>query len=616
MKIKKYQSGGPTYIATSNRREVAEPATSSSDSASKVPGFAKEIIDLVKENGLNNDVTTFLSQMTNILNLAEDPTGENISMRQIMQAQVLANQVKVNYEDYKKARESLNTQNAWGEMATDKRGYLYVQNQETKKLETVSHSDYTKNQDKYIALTNEDVLNLRRDDPSLSYRTDILDNISSAVGMKTITDYAKALIQEFGTTSITGYSEKQASKIRSGLEHIVAGDAGDFRGILTQGPDGIYKISSEATIVDTGIKEALNYLVSTMPRSYQNTLSAKATVEGYSPDAMLMQMMYYNTDRKLSVDYDNQVSKVYGYTNGDSGTEALTNDNLAIRFLKGDLTETTAYISPVAQLVGDKAQMAIQAWNGGRPQRENGEHLYKNNLQDLLTNTFQLAGVEFTDLSFANQAITGNDLSGLVWDGESSVNRVALPYKIVNGKKVPDFDVLSAINEINAKIKDNPGLTQLEINEEYEKLRDYGVVPDPNTPGRFTFDPSRIAFFATIGAYGSKDILKLEEQSKNYVERLPKNRGKLMTQEFNNLVRFGKPIHTKNEKPKNDLPESSSGDFYHGNLYIAITDPMLAVNTTKDQYVPKSEYMNVNQKYILGNQIQSGAQNSSWTTNF
>lgn len=248
-------------------------------------------------------------------------------------------------------------------MATDKRGYLYVQNQETGNLETVSHSDYSKNQDKYLALTNEDVLNIRRNDTSLAYRTDILDNISSAVGMKTITDYAKALIQEFGTTSITGYSEKQASKIRSGLEHIVAGDAGDFRGVLTQGPDGVYKISSEATIVDTGIKEALNYLVSTMPRSFQNTLSAKATVEGYSPDAMLMQMMYYNTDRKLSADYDKQTSEVSGYKNASAGSEseALTNDNLAIRFLKGDLTETTAYISPVAKLVSDKSQMAIQA---------------------------------------------------------------------------------------------------------------------------------------------------------------------------------------------------------------------------------------------------------------
>lgn len=204
------------------------------------------------------------------------------------------------------------------------------------------------------------MLNWRRSDTNLAYRTDILDNISSAVGMKSITDYAKTLIQEFGKTSITGYSEKQASKIRSGLEHIVSGDAGDFRGILTAGPDGVYKISSDATIADTGIKEALEYLVSTMPRSYQNTLAAKATVEGYSPQAMLMQMMYYNTDRTLTADYDSTASKGIGSGSG-SPSEQYTENTYLERIALTRLNPTEVYISPVAEQVADKSQLATVA---------------------------------------------------------------------------------------------------------------------------------------------------------------------------------------------------------------------------------------------------------------
>ena len=361
MKIKQYQSGGIVYLPTSNRREAAQTAASSSED-SKVPGFTKELITLVKENGLDSDVVTFLKQVERTLDLANDPTGENLSMREILKVQRLASQVATNYKDYEKARQSLDEQDAWGEMATDKRGYLYVQNQDTGKIETVSHSSYTENPEKYLALTNEDVLNIRRADPTMAYRMDILDNISSAVGMKTITDYAKNLIKEFGKTSITGYSEKQAEKIRSGLEHIVAGDLGDFRGILTAGPDGVYKISSESTIADTGIKDALNYLVSTLPRNYQNTLGAKATVEGYSPEAMLMQMMYYNTDRTLTADYDQPASKSAGFGGGASeGNQPLTQGTLPDEISRGHLQQTTAYISPQAERVADTGMMAIAA---------------------------------------------------------------------------------------------------------------------------------------------------------------------------------------------------------------------------------------------------------------
>ena len=59
MKIKTYQSGGIVYLPTVNRNEgVGFPGTTSSSSSSgdstKVPGFAKEMIDRVKENGVNS----------------------------------------------------------------------------------------------------------------------------------------------------------------------------------------------------------------------------------------------------------------------------------------------------------------------------------------------------------------------------------------------------------------------------------------------------------------------------------------------------------------------------------------------------------------------------------
>lgn len=117
MKIKTYQSGGIVYLPTVNRNEGAGfPGTASSSSSSgdtsKVPGFAKEMIDMIKQNGLNSDVSVFLSQLDRMLVRAGDPTGENLSMRDILKAAQMANRVKQNYKSYDTAEKSLEAQDA------------------------------------------------------------------------------------------------------------------------------------------------------------------------------------------------------------------------------------------------------------------------------------------------------------------------------------------------------------------------------------------------------------------------------------------------------------------------------------------------------------------------
>lgn len=469
-----------------------------------------------------------------------------------------------------------------------------------------------------MPLTNGDLMNIRKSDSTFAYRSDILDDISATVGMKTIVEFAEQRIKEFANTTITGYSEKQSDKIKTGLEHIVAGDFGDFRGVITKGPNGVYKITSESTIVDQGngrgIKEALNYLYKTMPRQYKNTLSAKATVEGYDPDALLFTMMIADRPRKITADYDNTATKAAGGLGDAAGGDKLTDhDNLAIKFAKGDLTETTAVISAKPEHKSDRAFMAFHAWEGGRPVDKNYKPLEKNNLADLLNQTFQLAGADFSSMSFGNQVISDEDLAGLVWDGQSSVKRVALPKKEVNGKTVPDFALMEALNEINKTIADTPGITDLEINRMLDQLVDdpSGIIKDPNNPKQFIIRPERIGIFGTIAAYGSEDLLKLKDESKRYVEKLSKDRGALIVDQFNNLVQYGKPTHSKRERPKNGFPDSEKGDFFYGNVYIAITDPMQAVNVTRDQNYTKDTFTNVNEKYIIGQQIADSQQAST-----
>ena len=80
---------------------------------------------------------------------------------------------------------------------------------------------------------------------------------------------------------------------------------------------------------------------------------------------------------------------------------------------------------------------------------------------------------------------------------------------------------------------------------------------------------------------------------------------------FNNLVQYGKPTHSRKEAKKNSFEDSESGDFFYGNVYVYLADPMQAVNVTKDQNYPKETFTNVNEKYIIGQQIQGANQEST-----
>lgn len=65
MKIKAFAGGGIAYLPTTTgrRREAAQTASSSSSNTSKVPGFADKIIDMVKSEGIDSDVSNFLNKL-------------------------------------------------------------------------------------------------------------------------------------------------------------------------------------------------------------------------------------------------------------------------------------------------------------------------------------------------------------------------------------------------------------------------------------------------------------------------------------------------------------------------------------------------------------------------
>lgn len=617
MKIKAFAGGGIAYLpTTTGRRKEAAQAASSSSNTSKIPGFTDKIIDMVKSEGIDSDVSNFLNKVSMTLDMASDPTGENLSMREILNLAREASLVTTNYKDYGKARESLDAEGAWGEVAINSHGQIYVLDNDTKKIKTVSVSDYKENSDKYIALNNEDLMTQRRSNLALAYNNTILDDLSGVVGMESIINGLQTTISKFRTTDITGFASKQGTDIKTGMENIINGilsNGNTLQGAIVAGPDGVYKISEKSTYADAHLKEALNYLIRQMPKAHIQMLTAKAAVEGYDPNALLLEMLAANTERTISATYEDTTTKASGMKGSSAGgNEALTNDTLANEFAKGDLSETTAFISPRATRVSDTAAMAIKAWNGGQMVTSEGNGIEMNNLAEIMPHVEQLKACNTSTVFFGNQRVDRQDIASIVWDGSSLIKRVALPIKYENGEMVPDFDLLIKVNEINKWISENPGVTKMEINDKLKELQGTGVEFDEQT-GQFKI--TNVGYFATFSGYASDDILDLKK-SEAFIEKLPRSKGLKLKEAFNNYIRYGKSNPGKKEHVKNNYDTAGAKSIYLGNIYIPIEDPIQGFLMTNKQIRPKDEFRNPSKLEEVSEMIQAGRQNSGWKTNF
>lgn len=601
MKIKTYQSGGIVYLPTVNRNEGAATygtaSSSSSSGESKVPGFAHEMISLIKENGLNSDVSVFLNQLDRMLVRANDPTGENLSMREILQAQKLANSVKQNYASYKTAESSLESQDAWSEPATSARGWLYIIDPETKKVINVSPTEYDPQKHGY-ALTNQDLMNLRREYPELAFDSSILDNIAQSVGMKTITDYVANAIKDFGKTTITGYSEKQAGIIRMGMDQIVSGDAGDIDNLIIKGPDGLFKLSQESTVADTHIKEALDYLKNTLPNSYINTLNAKAAAEGYQPDALLLQMLWANTSRKAEAVYDHTASEDAGV--GPAGKAAATklddHDTYLMRIATGGIPEITMIMQNPDKPMDTAAMYAVASKVGPLIDKDN-KSLQIGNLNTIIEKLEAAKAANSKDITFGDQLLNLGERGAVIWDGESELTDIWLPYKNEGGQIKPDFSKLERLNEFTEALRDNPNISTL---EKMNLMRAKGLNPQElvydSETNTWTFRESSMKLFLSFSGIASSNNIDFTEGTEKMIQRLDSDESKHMVQLYNNAVKYNTISRSKSTRAVNtsfrkgkDANWFREGNLYRGTVYMPIDNEYLAMHMSTNQNIPKSE---------------------------
>ena len=622
MKIKSYAGGGIAYLPTTTNRGEAASAASSSSSSSKVPGFADKIIDMVKSEGIDSDVNAFLNQVERTLNLANDPTGQNLSMREILQLARTASSVKTNYTMFKDAQKALDAEDAWGDVATDSRGYIYTLNQDSNKIEKVAPSAY--NPEKQLALTNQDLLNFRWNNTDTKYNTSIITDVSKSVGMKTISTYLIDIIKNFEQSEVTGYGNKINADIASGLKALV--NHSDTNGntigdLITAGPDGLYKLTQKATIKDAHIDKAINYLVQSLNNDMKHALVAKAAVEGYTPEAYLVELLDIYTGRSITADYDATTSRAAsGGDGGSSGSKIQ--QTLAESYVTGSNAVPMQMI-PIAPN-NSKTTLYVPAQNvqsvrldrSGQP----GQPMPIANLRTIIQDSYALGNITNRGtVVFGDQLISDTQLNGLVYTG-TDMYRVILPYKVVDGRHiVPDFELQNKLNDIVENGK-NQGADVTTINR-YLNQECPGAQYNPETQ-TIELPNNRKHAFLTFGAQAASNYVDFNTDS-DYITKVNEPNVDV----YKNAVQYGYATHGKNDEKSIEASGMGPSWFglgtknkiYEGMVYLPISNDLAGTLGYNQGYVDKEAYTNVSGRYeeheremAIQDRMNSGGLPTNW----
>lgn len=598
MKFKKYNEGGGfvyTPFLFNIGAEASQPTTTTSGSSKKTTNkddgfdFDKALLDAIKTNGIPSDYEVFIkevSKMMTSLQYQEALTGQESSpIAQLSAIYGLANRVKENKASYDTAVQTLQNNQAWSEVATSTNGDMYVLT--SKGISTVSPTEYYNNADQYQALTNGQLMDLRRRrGAGLEFQEGILIDMSNATSMKQINEYLRAIIKDFGTTKMSGYTNKQHSSIQSGLNQ------------LLNEPDGYYKYSAEYQVENSekDVKAALMYLYDSLPQNMKNLIVAKTAAEKGNPTSndvysILASALQRHTKSSTDITYDSSANKDANEKNNSGKTVQST--YLENIMTGKNYTYSKFNISPEQATV----QLSVSGYNIGRLVDDKQNAVAANNVLKLSEISQTLLAGDLTSVSFGNQLMESEDLNALVWNGVSDVRIVDLPTIEVKGRIVPDFDSALALQEISQNIANglltNVATIQRQIDDRIGPGR---AKFDPKT-NTIKFDPRRQAKFITFSAYASdNNIAGLEDNE--LLAKLTRQEGSKIQDLYNRLVQWGGLSEGKGESVFHQGDANKRG-FYQGNVFIRMNDPIHGQAFTNPQYHPMSDYQDVANKMRL-----------------
>ena len=499
--IFKFDQGGitPPYVAyqpvivsdkrTSAIQEEAAAAKVASD-ADKGKLTSKDLYTMLKEKlkGLPSDVDVAMWKLQSVeeslnLDFFHDFTS-SVENRYLNALQTM-NKLTFSREQYDKALDNVKSNGGLNEAAIDQYGQVYMTNGKDYKLMSPEEAK----QSGWKQMTNQDLLYLRANDPSLSGKDEILNVVNNGIGISQVTKMIQDSIGNLGTNSSseTAYATTQQGQLIQGLNDFIkaAQETGQYDASI----EDLYKAQIINKTQAQQAQQAIAYIYKTLPQNAKSLLKTR-TEGGTDKEALslvsTLVLSKTSEEKSFTADLEGGPTKKSMSKDANAGskddTELKTSLPLQIMQDMGG-----SDLAPVTIDKGDGVQMSVYGSFFSAINDKKGEPIVNTSLQNMLAQSgLQDIVKNARSITFGDQKLTPEQLSKITYNNTGIV-RADLP---VNEDGTVKLSVLDDFNAAMNEIKGlgNASKEQVEaIKAKYhldQYLKDDGT-PDPKHTAPF-----------------------------------------------------------------------------------------------------------------------------------
>ena len=499
--IFKFDQGGatPPYVAyqpvivsdkrTTATQEEAAAAKVASDS-DKGKLTSKDLYTMLKEKlkGLPSDVDAAMWKLQSVeeslnLDFFHDFTS-NIENKYLNALQTM-NQLSFSREQYDKALDNVKSNGGLNEAAIDQYGQVYMTNGKDYKLMSPEKAK----QSGWKQMTNQDLLYLRANDPSLSGKDEILNVVNNGIGISQVTKMIQDSIGNLGTNSNseTAYATTQQGQLIQGLNDFIkaAQETGQYDASI----EDLYKAQIINKTQAQQASQAIAYIYKTLPQNAKSLLKTR-TEGGTDKEALnlISSLVLSKTseDKSFTADLEGGPTKKSMSKDANAGSKDDTDmkTSLPLQIMQ-DMGESN--IAPITIDKGDGIQMSVYGSFFSAVTDKKGDTITNTSLQNMLAQSgLQDIVKNVRNITFGDQKLTPEQLSKITYNN-TGVVRAELP---VNEDGTVKLSVLDDFNAAMNEIKGlgNASREQVEaIKAKYhldQYLKDDGT-PDPKHTAPF-----------------------------------------------------------------------------------------------------------------------------------
>lgn len=609
--IPKFQQGGgfeslfTTYkpIQTESPRQTTsrrQQSKEDSEDSDKGKLTEKDLFTMLKDiDGLPNEIQALSNELMNTLRMTSIIGTDNLNsiattyLKSLTKLKI----AKFNKEAFDNALDRAVAKDNLNEIAITPDGKVLALNEDNE-IVRFSTKDWAKAKTsrKYYPLTNSNLLWMRSHMPNYVYKNDMLQIVENGIGINEVHKMIKDRFQELGKTetSSTIFIPKEVAKGQKIIEQMIS-----------NGPDGYYKIKSDLSTVDQKAVEAtFAYIYNTLPANAKTRLAIE-TPDGTqeSVKSVIGSMILGTLDSKTdySADYIGTKESTEGAKEGnlDKSNMPTSAQFLAGYGQKGKFVinpGTTSHFTvstnslPLTKANGDnfEAQITLKEASGG----QYGPILDFNNVI--------MGGQLIDEMALDKVVIPNPRIHSIDFPciKENGIIKPILSKEIVQAKQAADNDIMRQGIDLNNKEQRAKNYTL--INQIYKS---YKLPPKYNSEGEIISDSW--ARFGVMDGIASNLALQSERVDNPF---LVEDEDPITIQNYLDITK------TKEWDTKDNFLEKHWGNYYDGiykgTIWIPLKVDYVSAYTGQNISVKQAENLETatqvldnNKSYIAPPQI-------------